>query len=324
MNLMYIVLVVLGFVAVVMMLEGLFLLWSNHRSPEVMHIEHRLRMVATADAGLHLSQLAKQRMLSASPRIHDWLTKIKIFRQLDQLLVQAGSKLNTSSCLAICCSCAAGAGSLALLLDWAWWAGLPGMLLAALVPVMRLYAMRSARIEKIGAQLPGALDLISRAVRAGHAFSMTLGMVGDESAEPIASEFKTTFDEIRFGIATRTALLNLAERVPLSDMRYFVLAVVIQLETGGNLTELLGILSRLIRERFSLMGKIKVLATEGKLSAYIMTALPFVVAGVLQLVNPQYMRSLYQDPAGLQILIGALLMMGVGVLWMFRLTKIRI
>jgi hypothetical protein len=104
----------------------------------------------------------------------------------------------------------------------------------------------------------------------------------------------------------------------------FVLAMVIQLETGGNFTELLGVLSRLIRERFSLMGKIKVLATEGKLSAYIMTALPFVVAGVLQLVNPLYMKNLYQDPAGLQILIGALLMMSAGVLWMFRIIKIRI
>jgi tight adherence protein B len=149
-------------------------------------------------------------------------------------------------------------------------------------------------------------------------------MVGYESAEPIAGEFKATFDEIRFGMSTRTALLNLAERVPLSDMRYFVLAMVIQLETGGNFTELLGVLSRLIRERFSLMGKIKVLATEGKLSAYILTILPFAVAGVLQLVNPQYMKNLYQDPAGLQILIGALLMMGAGVLWMFRIIKIRI
>ena len=324
MNFIYVVWVVLGFLALVMMIEGLFLLWSTHRSPEIKHIQNRLRLVATADAGVHMSKLAKVRLLSDAPSVQEWLSKFHWSLRLDQLLIQAGSQFSTSSYLLVCLLCAGVVGLMTFVLGWIWWIAITASTAAGLLPIMRLRSMRASRIEKIGIQLPDALDLISRAVRAGHAFSSTLGMVGYESAEPIASEFKATFDEIRFGMSTRTALLNLAERVPLSDMRYFVLAMVIQLETGGNFTELLGVLSRLIRERFSLMGKIKVLATEGKLSAYILTTLPFAVAGVLQLVNPQYMKNLYQDPAGLQILIGALLMMGAGVLWMFRIIKIRI
>jgi tight adherence protein B len=166
--------------------------------------------------------------------------------------------------------------------------------------------------------------MISRALRAGHAFPAALAMVGDEARQPVAGEFKATFDEINFGISTATALNNLAARVPVADLRYFVLAVIIQLETGGNLAELLSMLAALIRDRFKLSGKIQVLAAEGKLSAQILIALPFAVAGALQVVNPGYMNVLFTDPVGVRLVITALTMMVLGAILMWRIVKIRV
>jgi len=191
-------------------------------------------------------------------------------------------------------------------------------------PVLRLTWKRSKRLHLIGAQLPDALDMISRALRAGHAFSAALAMVGNEAQEPIAGEFKATFDEINFGISTKNALMNLTKRAPIPDLRYFVLAVVIQLETGGNLAELLSMLSNLIRERFKLFGKIRVLAAEGKLSAYILLALPFVLAAALQVVNPGHLDLLWTDPTGFRLVIGALVMMVIGSFVMWRIIDIRV
>jgi tight adherence protein B len=195
---------------------------------------------------------------------------------------------------------------------------------SAVLTIVRLFWLRERRSHSINAQLPAALDLISRALRAGHAFSAALAMVGNQAQEPIASEFKLTFGEINFGISTQNALLNLAQRVPITDMRYFVMAVIIQLETGGNLAELLTMLGNLIRERFQLLGKIQVIAAEGKLSAYILISLPFLVAGALQVVNPGYMDILLTDTTGIKLVIAALVMMALGALAIWRIVKIRI
>lgn len=324
MSFLYALFVVVGFLAVVVLLEGVFLLWNDTRSPELRRIQQRLHMMATGERGFAMASLSKERVLSDLPELHKLLSQMPQLLRLDQLLQQAASHQNLAQLLGVC-ALAAGVGLLFSLVVGLPWYGLL-VLTGALggAPVARLVWLRARRLDKLVQQLPDALDLISRALRAGHAFSSALAMVGNEAQEPIASEFKTTSDEINFGISTKNALLNLANRVPVADMRYFVLAVVIQLETGGNLTELLGMLSTLIRERFKLFGKIKVLAAEGKLSAYIMTALPFFVAGALQLMNPGYMTILYTDPDGIRLVTGALVMMAVGVLWLWRITKIRV
>ena len=191
-------------------------------------------------------------------------------------------------------------------------------------PFLQLGWRRNKRLHLIEGQLPDAMDLISRALRAGHAFTSALAMVGVEAQEPIAGEFKITSDEIGFGISIDNALNNLASRVPSPDVRYFVMAVIIQHETGGNLAELLGKLSALVRARFKLFAKVRVLAAEGKLSAWILTALPFCVAGVIYIVNPKHMLVLFTDPTGIKLVMGALAMMAIGVFAMWRIIKIRV
>ena len=323
MNTFYVLFVVCGFLALFLLIEGVFLLWHDTRSPEIQRVQKRLSLLSTEERSLNLSSLSKRRVLSEQAALQTLLMQVPQIQSLDRLLLQAASGLNVAQLLLQCGVVAALAATLASLL---WGAGLalPLGVLGLLLPVLRLRWLRQRRLDKIAAQLPDALDLICRSLRAGHAFSTCLAMVGHESPEPIASEFKATFDEITFGMSTKNALLNLAHRVPVPDIRYLVVAVVIQLETGGNLTELLDLLSGLIRERFKLFAKVRVLAAEGKLSAYIMLALPFLVGGVLQLINPKYIDVLFDSEEGQRVVSISLLMMALGVVWMWRVVKIKV
>jgi len=149
-------------------------------------------------------------------------------------------------------------------------------------------------------------------------------MTGDEGPQPIAGEFRTTFDEVNYGVPMQDALTNLATRVPITDLRFFVIAVSIQRETGGNLTELLDKLAAIIRARFKLLGMIRVLASEGKLSAWILSALPFVLMALINFINPKFMSLLWTDPAGLIAVYISLSLMVLGIFWMWRIIQIRV
>ncbi len=324
MSLIYALFVILGFLAVVLLLEGGFMLWSDTTSPEVKRIQRRLRMMTVGHHRKSDVTLLKERLFSATPGIQRVLVRLPQIQQLDRLLLQTGSTQTVAQLLSVCLLLGFAGLMAGTLLKWS--PPMTAVLALALLvlPLLRLSWLRTRRVNKIGEQLPDALDMISRALRAGHAFPAALSMVGDQAQEPIASEFKATFDEINFGLSTQTALLNLSTRVPIPDLRYFVLAVVIQLETGGNLAELLSMLADLIRERFKLFGRIRVLAAEGKLSAYILTALPFGVAGMIQIVNPGYLIILFTDPVGIRLVITAVIMMLLGCLAMWRIIDIRV
>ena len=320
----YSLFVVFGFLAMVLLIEGLYVYWSDTRSPEVKRVQQRLQVWSASTVGDARASLLKDRLLSGTPELHRLLLRVPGVEGFDRLLLQAGYTKTLSRFMVVC-------GVMALAGLVAGWLLGNSLLLAVVLSVAfvvltiaRLYWLRSRRVDRINAQLPDALDLISRALRAGHAFSAALAMVGNQAQEPIASEFKLTFGEINFGISTQNALLNLAQRVPITDMRYFVMAVVIQLETGGNLAELLTMLGNLIRERFKLFGKIRVMAAEGKLSAYILIGLPFVVAGALQFVNPGYLNILLTDSTGFKLVLSALGGMALGALVIWRIVNIRI
>jgi tight adherence protein B len=183
---------------------------------------------------------------------------------------------------------------------------------------------KTKRLQRIELQLPDALDLMSRAMRAGHAFPTALKMVSEEMSAPIGSEFRVAIDEVNFGVAIPAALMNLADRIPSTDLRYFVIAVLIQRETGGNLTQLLDSISRIIRARINLLGQVRVLSAEGRLSAWILSLLPFGVGAMVQLTNPQFLAVLFIDPAGRKMLVGAALLMLVGIAIMRKVIRIRI
>lgn len=325
MDMSFALFVVVGFVAVVLLIEGLYVYWNDTKSPEVKRVGERLRAIS---AGGHAQgedlQLIKQRMLSESPGVQQLLLRMPRVQQLDRLMQQAGDTNTVSHLLSICGIFGVAGLLVGLLIRWPWYGMVLLALLAGVLPLLWLLRRRNKRLNQLEAQLPDAMDLISRALRAGHSFPSALSMVGTEAPEPIAGEFRITSDEISFGVSTENALNNLAARVPSPDMSYFAMAVIIQRETGGNLSELLAKLSELVRERFKLFAKVRVLAAEGKMSAYILTALPFLVAFAINLLNPKYLSILLTDPVGINLVYGAIVVMGIGVFVMWRIIDIKV
>jgi tight adherence protein B len=320
---LYYLFVLLGFLAVAMFVEGAYLAWNAYRGPEAKRIARRLHAMS-AGQGTEQVSIVKKRLLSQTPALDRLLLQLPRVHQLDRLVLQSGVRINVASFLGLTLLGGVGGLVLSLLLSLPMFATVFIALAAAALPTFYVYSAKLRRLRTIETQLPDALDLMGRAMRAGHAFASALKMVGDEMPDPIASEFRLTFDEINYGIPLQDALSNLATRVPSTDLRYFVIAVLIQRETGGNLAELLDNISILIRARLKLMGTIRVLSAEGRLSAWILTILPFVLAGVINLINPAFMALLWKDPTGLKMVGAALVLMIVGIFWMWRTIRIRV
>lgn len=192
------------------------------------------------------------------------------------------------------------------------------------MPILYVGRKRHLRLTRLQLQLPEAIDLMIRAMRSGHAFNSGLQMVAEEMAEPIASEFRIVHDEISFGVSLQQALLNLSERVPLTDLRYLVVALLIQRDSGGSMTEVLGNLSRLIRERLKLVARVRVLSSEGRLSAWILVLMPFALGAIMTYFNPEFMTPLWTDPIGIGIIKYMLIMMAIGVVILRKIIKIRV
>lgn len=324
MDWLYFVFVILGFFAAVMFLEGLYLAWSAYMGEEARLIARRLRVMSGERTQMETASLVKKRMLSDVPAVDEMLSRLPKVQSLDAFLAQSGSNVNVVSFLGIGLLLFLGGLLLATILGWPWLIALilGGALL--MLWVGHVHRLRSKRVFMIEQQLPDALELMARAMLAGHAFSSALLIVGTEGPQPIAQEFKTAFDEINYGVSTETALQNLATRVASSDMRFFVVAVLIQSETGGNLADILKSIAKLIRERQKLIWQVRVLTAEGRLSAQILTGLPFVLAAVLSIVNRQFISKLWTEPMGLRLVAISLTLMVIGVWWMWRMVKIRI
>ncbi len=195
---------------------------------------------------------------------------------------------------------------------------------AGAIPFAYVAAKRRRRLRRFEEHFPEALDLLNRAIRAGHGFTTGLGMIAGEVSEPIAGEFRTTFEEQNFGLPLRDALQNLTERVPLIDVQFFVTALLIQKETGGNLVELLENLANVIRDRFRIYRDIRTKSAHGRLTAGILIALPVLMAIGLGIVNPSYLPILYHDPVGPLILWGAAIWQVIGALLLWKIIHIEI
>lgn len=312
------------FVAVVLFIEGMYLSWNSARGPEAERVARRLRLMTSGANGAQAISITKDRALSQNALLHRLLVQLPRAEALDRLLLQSGRRWNVAQ---FC-----GAALLLALFVFLLGAyfGLPLLLrlalagAAACLPLMDAFRSKDKRLRRIEDQLPDALDLMGRAMRAGHALPTALKMVADEMNDPLASEFRIVFDEVNFGVAMSDALVNLASRVPSTDLRYFVVAVLIQRETGGNLSELLGSISAIIRDRLKLLGQVRVLSAEGKMSAWVLSLLPFAAALMIQLTNPKFLELLYTDPGGRKMITGAAVLMVLGFFVMRKVIRIRV
>jgi len=325
MDVLYLVFGVFLFIAVVLSVEGAYLMWNASKGPEAKRIARRLRLMSagTDRVGEDVSIL-KSRMLSQTPALERLLLQAPRIKHLDRLLEQSGLTWSVAELLGMMLLAGAAGAAVALYFGMTFFLALIAAVIMGALPIVYVFRARANRMVKIEQALPDALDLIGRALRAGHAFPTAVKMVGDELSDPIGGEFRTLFDEVNYGVSMHTALLNLAARIPVTDLRYFVIAVLIQRETGGNLAELLDNISAIIRARLKLFGQIRVLSTEGRLSAWILTLLPIGVAIAMNFVNPAFISVLWKDPMGLRLVTGAVLLMIFGIFWMWRIVKIHV
>jgi tight adherence protein B len=192
------------------------------------------------------------------------------------------------------------------------------------MPTLWLRYKRSVRMKRFEEQFPDALDLLSRAIRAGHAFTTAMGMVADEVPAPVGAEFKKSFDQQNFGLPLKDALDDLSRRVPTLDVRFFAIAVLIQRETGGNLSEILDNLAHVVRERFKILRQVRVHTAHGRFTGYVLLALPAALGIALTFINPEHMRLLFEERMGQMMIMIAIVMQVVGYIWIRQVIKIEV
>jgi tight adherence protein B len=313
------------FVAAAFFVEATWQWWFSSQSKAARRTKQRLQASMPAvDGGEVSGSLWLQHTLAVSPVVEAWLKKIPGTLWLDKFLRQAGSTLRVDQLLvrSVAFFLIGCLSSLAILKSYTL--ALVVGLICAFLPLLWLARLREKRLGLLERQLPEAADLIARSLRAGHALPSTLQMVADEMPAPISDEFRIVSGEINYGPGLQQALQHLAERVPLDDLRFFVISILIQRETGGNLSELMGNIASLVRQRLKFVRQIRALSAEGKLSAWILFGLPIVMAVVLSLTNPEYIGKLATDPIGIRLLYASAVMQILGAFWMYRIIRIRV
>ncbi|MDN7488842.1 pilus assembly protein TadB [Burkholderia sp. AU31652] len=325
MNTIFYGFVILTFVAVVLAIEGGYQWWNARHGAAARRIESRIRsMSAGGNVQQERLSILKKRMLDESKPFDRLLLRMPRVHRLDLVIQQSGLDWTLPKLIMLSTVFAAFAWLALSFATLPQLAALPVALFAGCLPMMYVMRCRGKRMRKLERQLPDICDMIARALRSGHSFTSTLGMVGDEFPEPMGGEFRVTFDEVNYGVSLHDALMNLVTRVPVQDLRYFVIAVLIQRETGGNLAELLDSIAALIRERFKLFDKVRVLSAEGRLSAWILGLLPFGTAAVMALLNREFLSVLWEDPAGIRMVGAMLVSMLFGLFWIRRIVRIRV
>jgi len=268
--------------------------------------------------------LLRDEVLSRIPAFDTFLRRSDRVSQLQKMLAQGNVDVRAGNFLILCAVSALLLAAIAyiaggqLLFAWA------GALFGFFIPYAYASHMRTKRFQKFEETFPAAIDTLARAVRAGHAFTTALEMIATEIAEPVAGEFRQLFEEQKFGLPVRDALLNLADRIPLVDVKFFVTAVMLQRETGGNLAEILDNLSYLIRERFKIMRQVRVYTAQGRLTMMLLMGLPPIIVVTMLLMNPAFIRPLFADPIGHTLIVAGLTLQTVGYFIIRRIIRIQV
>jgi len=316
----------LVFVFALFLVLGAYLIATHASDTKRARLQKRL-----ADALLHSAHaedvdvvLARNELMSEIPWINRTLLSVQAALHLKQMLDQADLHITPSRLLMF----SVMAGVLGALATSVMTPIIPVMILVGLVvamlPLAHVWWRRKKRFDAFLEHLPDALDLISRALSAGHGFAESLHMVSTEMPDPIATEFRKAYEEQNLGLSLKLALENLTERMPLLDLRMCVTAVLIQRETGGNLSEILEKVAYTIRERFRIMGDLKTLTTSSRMSAWLLCALPIFVAIAVTVMNPDYMSVLWKDPRGHYLIAAAMFLQITGMLIVRKILQIRI
>jgi len=318
-----IALLVFIFVALAAFVAGSLI---DQRNARARLIKDRLATVQKAPERDPNEELAllRDEQLSKIPALDTLLRRSARVSAIQEALVQAGMKFRAGNFLMLCALCGVATGLATILytnnLAIAWAA----LIIGGFLPYSFVSYRRQKRFEKFEELFPEAIDTLARAVRAGHAFTTALEMISNEIAEPLSSEFRKLFEEQKFGMPVRDALMNLTERVPLVDVKFFVTAVMLQRETGGNLAEILDNLSYVIRERFKIQRQVKVHTAQGRLTMLLLMGMPPTVVAILAVFSPEFVHPLFYDPIGHALLVLSIGLQTVGYFVIRKIIKIQV
>ena len=297
------------------------------RSQESKQTQSRLESIAafqSQDSAEEVQAVRRVESLSGVRWIDSLLRRLDIAEALQMKLQQADVRWTVGRLLLTSAVAAVAAGLLVHLRTGALVLDLVIGIAVGCVPYLYVLQQRASRFDRMRQHLPEALDLMSAAIRSGHSFSSAMGMTAKESPEPVRREFRQCFDEQNFGLDLRASLMNLVRRVPIQDIRIMVTAVLIQNETGGNLTEILDKVAYLIREDFKLQRQVRVHTAQGRLTGWILAMLPPLLGILLYLVNPQQMSILWMRPVGVKMLVGAAVMTAIGTFMIRKIVRVRV
>lgn len=316
---------ILLFLFILIVVFGLMMVLTRPTRTEKL-VQARLQTAAVRITGQRFEpiDILKREALSDVPWLNRMLLRLEPASKLRKLIADAGLTWSVGRLVA-------GSTLAAVLILWLGRFFFPSPIVVPvlgaavfLAPYIYLVMKKSQRLNKFGSQLPDAMDLISRALRAGHSLTAAMDLVAQEIAAPLGPEFRRVFDEQNLGLPQREALLNLADRVPLPDLRFLIAAILIQRETGGNLVEVLDKTAAVLRDRMRLQRQIRVFTAQGRLTGWILTLLPVIMFFLLSAVNPAYMNNLVSDPLGVKIMIVGAVLMLVGGLIIRKIIRIKV
>lgn len=314
------------FIFCLFLVLGAYLLATHGTEKRRARLQQRLTeaLLHTAHSEDIEIQLARQELMSEIPLFNRAMLELRFATRLKRVLDQADLHITVTRLLMFSAMAGILGALAASMVVPAWFLAVIAGIVAASIPFIHVFWKRSKRMREFLSLLPDALDLMSRALQAGHAFTETLHMIATEMPEPIATEFRKTYEEQNLGLSLKLALENMSDRVPLLDLRICITAILIQRETGGNLAEVLEKVAHTIRERFRILEDLKTLTTSSRMSAWILCGLPIFIAIAITVMNPDYMSVLWNDPRGHKLLAVAIALQLTGMLVIRKILRIKI
>ena len=322
--LMAFVAVTAGIIAAAMMLSG------RTQVKREQAIKNRLQEVSvgaavTAEPGAPAdTTLLRKETAGPLPSLDRAATEALKGSGVERWLQQSGTAMTITAVVLTTLMFGVLASISVLMLTHLWWAATLAFVAGLGIQPLILKHKRTVRIYKFEERFPEALDLLSRAVRAGHAFSAGMKMVADELDDPVGPEFRKAFDEQNYGLPLKESLNGMAERIPLLDVKFFATAVLIQRETGGNLAEILDNLANVVRERFKIRRQVRVHTAHGRFTGYVLMALPAFLAIALMFINPEHMNLLFEEQIGKMMIVACIIMQAIGFIWIKQIVKIEV
>ena len=297
--------------------------WIEGRNAQARILRERLGGSQDPTATDNL-ELLRDEMLSKIPAFDTLLRRSARASLLQKLLDQAGINTRVGNFFLLCLASGVTVGLLLLLVTHIWPLAWAGLMIGLLSPYTYATVMRTRRFAKFEEIFPQAIDTLGRAVRAGQAFTTALEMISSEIPEPVSSEFRKLFEEQKFGMPVRDALMNFVDRVPLVDVKFFVTAVMLQRETGGNLAEILDNLSYMIRERFKIMRQVRVYTAQGRLTMGLLMSLPPIIICIMLFMSPGFIKPLFTDPLGHAMIAGGITLQTIGYFVIRKIIQIQV